>query len=125
MSASSTSDETTLIEPAGSVAGDGRQPAPVVVEFCLLAQRRGMRDAVDLMLGSVLDLSVAAFDPDLDVCRRVRDLMQRYSDLPLEIGDATVVATAERLEQDTIATLDRRHFSVVKPLHVDFFTIVP
>ena len=39
--------------------------------------------------------------------------------------DASVVAIAERLEQDTIATLDRRHFSVVRPLHVDAFTLVP
>ena len=44
---------------------------------------------------------------------------------PSSLVEASVIAIAERLEQDTIATLDRRHFSVVRPLHVDAFTLVP
>jgi hypothetical protein len=32
---------------------------------------------------------------------------------------------AERLDLDTIATLDRRHVSTVKPRHVDALTLVP
>jgi hypothetical protein len=29
-----------------------------------------------------------------------------------------VVATAERLRATTVATLDRRHFSIIRPSHV-------
>jgi len=36
-----------------------------------------------------------------------------------------VVATAERLEETIIATLDHRQFSVVKPVHCEAFTLVP
>jgi hypothetical protein len=39
--------------------------------------------------------------------------------------DASVVVVAERLEETTIATLDHRHFSVVRPLHAEAFTLVP
>jgi uncharacterized protein len=35
-----------------------------------------------------------------------------------------VIAIAERLGQSEIATLDRRHFSVVRPAHVDAFLLV-
>lgn len=56
---------------------------------------------------------------------RVCELLDRYRDLPLGIVDATVVATCERLGADTLATLDRRHFSVVRPSHCAALTLLP
>lgn len=56
---------------------------------------------------------------------RVSELLDRYRDLPLGIVDATVVATCERLGADTLATLDRRHFSVVRPSHCAALTLLP
>ncbi len=56
---------------------------------------------------------------------RIADLVDTYSDLPLGGTDASLIALAERLRQGTIATLDRRHFSVVRPAHVAGFEIVP
>jgi predicted nucleic acid-binding protein len=56
---------------------------------------------------------------------RIDDLLERYEDLPLGTVDASVVAVCERLEQDVIATLDRRHFGVVRPRHTKAFTLVP
>jgi hypothetical protein len=35
------------------------------------------------------------------------------------------VAVAERLGLTEIATIDRRHFSVVRPRHVGAFTLLP
>jgi uncharacterized protein len=46
------------------------------------------------------------------------ELVARYSDLPLGTVDASVVAAAERLGARSVATLDRRHFTVVRPAHV-------
>lgn len=46
-------------------------------------------------------------------------------DLPLGFVDASVVAVAERLGERQVATLDRRHFSVVRPRHVKAFRLVP
>lgn len=56
---------------------------------------------------------------------RIADLVETYSDLPLGGTDASLIALPERLGQDTIATLDRRHFNVVRPAHVPGFQIVP
>jgi predicted nucleic acid-binding protein len=39
-----------------------------------------------------------------------------YRDLPLGTVDASVVATAERMTINEVATLDRRHFNVVRPI---------
>jgi predicted nucleic acid-binding protein len=43
----------------------------------------------------------------------------------LGLVDASVVAVAERLKLHAIATTDRRDFSVVRPAHVERFTLVP
>jgi len=59
---------------------------------------------------------------DLD---RIADLVDTYTDLPLGGTDAGVIALAERLDQTRIATLDRRHFAVVRPAHVDAFELIP
>jgi uncharacterized protein len=44
---------------------------------------------------------------------RAATLMSEYDSLPLGATDATVIALAERLREPDIATLDRRHFTVV------------
>lgn len=56
---------------------------------------------------------------------RIAELVSRYRDLPLGTVDASVVATAERLGIAEIATLDRRHFSVVRPALRDGFRLLP
>ena len=56
---------------------------------------------------------------------RVAELVGRYHDLPLGTVDASVVAAAERLDISTIATLDRRDFSVVRPAHTAAFELLP
>ena len=57
--------------------------------------------------------------------RRMAELVESYLDLPLGIVDAAVVAIAERLALTEIATLDHRHFSVVRPRHVPAFSLLP
>ena len=48
-----------------------------------------------------------------------------YADLPLGAVDASVIAVAERVGASEVATLDRRHFSVVRPRHVGAFALLP
>ena len=45
--------------------------------------------------------------------------------LQIAAVDASIVATAERLGIRTIATFDRRHFTVVRPAHCEAFDLVP
>lgn len=56
---------------------------------------------------------------------RIAQLVWRYRDLPLGTVDASVVVAAERLGVAELATLDRRHFSIVRPRHVEALTLLP
>lgn len=100
-------------------------PTLVVTEVVyLLATRLGAAPEVrflgDLAGGSFNVEPVAAAD-----WLRIAELVVRYQDLPLGTVDASVVTAAERLGIVDIATVDRRHFSVVRPANVDAFTLLP
>jgi uncharacterized protein len=56
---------------------------------------------------------------------RMAELVARYRDLPLGTVDASVIAAAERREVTQIATLDRRHFAVVRPNHARTLQLLP
>jgi len=56
---------------------------------------------------------------------RMSELVLRYADFPLGAVDASVIAVAERYGVKRVATLDRRHFTVVKPRHVPALTLLP
>lgn len=76
-----------------------------------------------------LDFLITAGIPidGLDVAghRRAVRLMQRYQDLPMDYGDASLVVTAEALGASTAFTTDRRGFSTyASPCGVRF-TILP
>jgi uncharacterized protein len=56
---------------------------------------------------------------------RMAELVARYHDLPLGSVDASVVAAAERRGIGEVATLDHRHFSIVRPEHTESFALLP
>lgn len=56
---------------------------------------------------------------------RCLQLQQRYTDLSLGVVDASVIALAERLGETKLATLDHRHFTVVRPTHTAALTLLP
>jgi len=64
----------------------------------------------DLAAGNLISEPVAAAD-----WLRIAELIVRYRDLPLGTVDASVIATAERLDITDLGTLDRRHFTIVRP----------
>jgi predicted nucleic acid-binding protein len=53
------------------------------------------------------------------------ELVDTYSNLPLGGADACVVAMAERLKITEVATLDHRHFTVVRPRHTEALILRP
>jgi uncharacterized protein len=63
--------------------------------------------------------------PSPDDWERIANLVEEYADLPLGGTDASVVALAERLDTGTLITLDRRHFTVVRPRHREAFELLP
>jgi predicted nucleic acid-binding protein len=100
-------------------------PAPILTEVCYLLERERGAAVEAAFLRSVRDeifTLVALTREDLD---RMAELVEIYSSLPLGAADASVIAVAERLKLPEVATLDRRHFTVVRPKHVDALTLLP
>jgi hypothetical protein len=56
---------------------------------------------------------------------RMRELMEKYRDLPMDLADAALVRVAERDQLTRIFTLDRKHFSVYRAGRRRRFSIVP
>lgn len=56
---------------------------------------------------------------------RIRELMQKYRDQPMDFADAALVAVAEREGIRTIFTVDRKDFSVYRLHGRGRFTIIP
>lgn len=52
-------------------------------------------------------------------------VIERYSDQNIGLTDASLVVLAKRHGTRTIATLDRRHFEILRPLDGGRFTLVP
>jgi uncharacterized protein len=105
--------------------GPLRTTALVVAEAAYLIGRRIGPKAEARFFRSIADGDLALETlTEADIVR-MADLVDQYADLPLGGTDASVVAIAERLDQATVATLDRRHFSVVRPRHVAGFELVP
>jgi len=46
--------------------------------------------------------------------RRARDLVEQYSDLPMDYADATLVGLAEELDTQLVLTTDRRDFGTYR-----------
>jgi predicted nucleic acid-binding protein len=106
-------------------------PGPLVVPMLvitevtyLLATRLGAEPEVrflgDLASGAFTIEPVRAGD-----WLRIAELVATYRDLPLGTVDASLVAAAERLGITEAATVDRRHFSIVRPRHTDAFSLLP
>ncbi|GDX83169.1 ribonuclease VapC [Deltaproteobacteria bacterium] len=56
---------------------------------------------------------------------RVEEVIDRYADSDVGFVDAAVLAVVERLGEVKVATLDRRHFSMLRPRHCEALTLLP
>jgi predicted nucleic acid-binding protein len=74
----------------------------------------------DLLMGAYrLEVaSVADFN-------RCRELQVEYAEHSLGIVDASVLALAERLGEERLATLDHRHFAMLRPAHGRVLRLLP
>jgi hypothetical protein len=110
-----------LVEHAGELV----IPTPVIVETAwLVADRLGPAAEVGF-LRSVNSGELRRVDLDATDWDRVAELVNRYSDLNLGLVDASVVTVAGRLSIVTLATLNHRDFTVVRPRHCDAFELIP
>jgi hypothetical protein len=94
-----------LREPLGTV-----WPALTEAMYLLAAQPRA-QDAIWEMLARG---AVRLFPLDSDDVPRMRELMRKYADRPMDLADAALLRVAERESIRTIFTVDRKDFSVYR-----------
>ena len=80
----------------------------------------GIAACIDFVLRGGVIL-VPSSEPSLQRCRA---LLDKYSDLPMDFADATLVVLAEELNTDLVFTLDR-DFSVYRIRGRKHFRILP
>lgn len=90
----------------------------------LTARGRGTGGFVALLRDIVVRAYVVD-DLQLEDYARVAEILDRYGDQDVGFVDAAVLATVERLGERRLATLDRRHFTILRPRHVDALELVP
>jgi predicted nucleic acid-binding protein len=56
---------------------------------------------------------------------RAAELLPTYADLKVGFVDAVVLAVTERLGEPKLATLDHRHFGVMRPRHCEALELLP
>jgi uncharacterized protein len=100
-------------------------PGPVVAEVGYLLAREGGARVEAQFLTSLAEGTLWPVELTADDYRRAAELVLTYEDLPLGTTDAAVVALCERLGLSEVATLDRRHFTIVRPRHVKTLTALP
>ena len=56
---------------------------------------------------------------------RMRELMRKYRDLPMDFADTALVRVAEREKIREIFTTDRKVFEIYRPARIGRFSIIP
>lgn len=56
---------------------------------------------------------------------RVREICDRYAEADVGFVDGAVLAIVERLDEPKLASLDRQHFSLLRPRHRAALTLLP
>ena len=100
-------------------------PAPVLVEVDYWIHERLNPGVLVAFLDDVAHGAYCVESLELDDYHRVRDLCDRYSDSNIGFVDAAVLAVVERLREPKLATIDHRHFGMLRPRHIDALTLLP
>jgi predicted nucleic acid-binding protein len=118
-------DHMRSVEMMQATREDLVVPVPVLVELDYwLRKRHGSapwREFVD-------DVAAGAYrlhHLDERQLQRAAELEVTYDSIRLGLVDAAVIVTCETLGETKVATLDHRHFSVVRPRHCEHLTLLP
>jgi uncharacterized protein len=100
-------------------------PAPVLVELDYWIHRRMHAGVLTALLDDINDGAYQVEPLVAEDYHRIRQLCDRYADADIGFVDAAVLAVVERLDEPKLATLDHRHFGMLRPRHVDALRLVP
>jgi predicted nucleic acid-binding protein len=72
-----------------------------------------------------LNGAITLVPSSVDNLKRVKTLMEKYKDIPMDYADATLVSLAEDLSIHHIVTLDEKDFTIYKLPHKQSFILLP
>ncbi len=99
-------------------------PSPVLPEVDWLC-RHSPSGRFSEILEQIQSGAIEVENLDSSDYRRALELTSTYADLRVGFVDAAVLSVVERLREPKLATLDRRHFSVMRPRHVGALELLP
>jgi predicted nucleic acid-binding protein len=97
---------------------------PSFTEAMYLAQRSGGWPMQALLWQFVHEGVLVFHELGIEETARMAVLMEQYRDTPMDLADASLVATAESLDLARVFTLDH-HFRVYRRKDTGVFDIVP
>jgi predicted nucleic acid-binding protein len=100
-------------------------PGPVMPEVDYFVRQRMGIGPMLALLRDIQDGAYVVEDLRSTDYERVHELMDRYADADVGFVDSAVLAITERLDEPKLATLDRRHFGLMRPRHVDSLELLP
>ena len=100
-------------------------PAPVLVEVDYWIGRRLTPGALVALLADIESGAYRVEDLQPADYTRVSELCDRYADADIGFVDAAVLAIVERMNESKLATLDRRHFGLLRPRHRESIQLLP
>ena len=100
-------------------------PAPVLVEVDYWINTRLHPGVMVALLVDIIAGSYRVEELQPQDYRRIHEICDRYWDSDVGFVDAAVLAIVERLNEPKLATLDHRHFHLLRPRHVDALRLVP
>jgi predicted nucleic acid-binding protein len=83
---------------------------PVITETSYLLQKKQGVQAADTFLFSIEQSEMEIFQLESVHLGRIRELINKYADLPMDLADASLVILAEELGHGRILSTDQRDF---------------
>ena len=119
----SDSDHASCQQTLISLTGSLGTVWPVLTEAMYLL--RGYPVAQEALWEMIETGAVELLPLGRDDVPRMKELMRKYRDLPMDLADAALVRVAEREKLRRIFTLDRRDFQIYRPARIGRFAIIP
>jgi predicted nucleic acid-binding protein len=116
-------DHVTCQETLSSLNDSMVTVWPVVTEVMYLL--RAYWQAQEALWEMIETGAVEVLPLSIDDVGRMKELMGKYRDLPMDLADAALVRVAERERLRRIFTLDRRDFQIYRPSRIGRFSILP
>jgi predicted nucleic acid-binding protein len=88
-----------------------------LLNFSITAQSA----ALDFVLKSVIEIVPS----NIESLKKIKSLMKKYADLPMDFADASIVCLALETGMQNIVTFDSKDFSIYRLPKKKSFTIMP